>query len=136
MNEPIEYTIKQAQEGLARLSDQHFRSWEGGAALKGLEAIKRLQARIVELEATQFPEQLTPDLREVLGMMIMQTCPIAHGFQAAGYDIPKKTEAEQAFVLHWLVGLALKHGEAWRKAAADELSAIANKVQDARKAQS
>lgn len=50
MSEPIEYTIRQAEEGLARLSEENFRSWQGGAAMKGLEAIKRLQARLFEMQ--------------------------------------------------------------------------------------
>jgi len=69
----------------------------------------------------RWPERLTPELGEVLGMMVFETCPIAHAFRAAGRDIAPKTEAEQAFVLHWLIGVALEHGANWRAAAGQRL---------------
>lgn len=72
----------------------------------------------------EYPAEMTPALREVLGLMIMTTCPIAHGFRAAGESIPEKTEAEQAFVLHWLIGLALERGDGWRKVAGDRLAEV------------
>jgi hypothetical protein len=62
-----------------------------------------------------FPSELTPELREILGLMMWTTGPIAHAFRAAGHEIPRKAEEEQAFVLHWLIGLALEHGSEWRK---------------------
>lgn len=71
-----------------------------------------------------FPTQLTPELLEILGMQNFNCCPMAHAFQAAGYDIPKKTEAEQAFILHWLTTLALKHGADWRIHAGEELGRV------------
>lgn len=66
----------------------------------------------------EYPEKITPELQEVLGLMVFTTGPIAHAFRAAGEDIPHKAEAEQAFVLHWLTGLALRNGSAWRSIAA------------------
>lgn len=50
MTIPLEYTIKQAQAGLDRLASQKFLSWEAGAALAALEAIKGLQAHVAALE--------------------------------------------------------------------------------------
>ena len=49
---------------------------------------------------------MTTELREVLGLMPPATGPIARDFRAAGEDIPSKPDAEQAFVLNWLIGLA------------------------------
>jgi hypothetical protein len=77
-----------------------------------------------------YPADLTPALRDVLGMMF-ETGPIAHGFRAAGHDIPNKVEAEQAFVLHWLIKLALEHGDGWRKIAGDQLAEIIAKAKAA-----
>ena len=73
----------------------------------------------------QYPKELTPALREVLGLMVFHTTPLAHAFRAAGHDIKRKTEDEQAFVLHWLIGLALEHGDGWRSKAADEIERMA-----------
>ena len=55
---------------------------------------------------------------------------MAHGFRAAGYEIETSAEAEQAFMLHWLIPFALEHGSNWRRAAAEEM----RKILDAAKA--
>jgi hypothetical protein len=71
----------------------------------------------VTVVMAEYPADLTPALSEVLGLMIFTTGPLAHAFRAAGENIPPKAEAEQAFVLHWLIGLALQHGSTWRSIA-------------------
>lgn len=58
-----------------------------------------------------WPEELTEPLAQALGFMAMQTGQIAHIFQDYGYKIERKIISEQAYVLHWLSTLALKHGE-------------------------
>ncbi|MFN3650060.1 MAG: hypothetical protein ACK47B_10820 [Armatimonadota bacterium] len=70
------------------------------------------------------PEKLTPAIQDALGLPNFRTGPIAHLFRAAGHDIPCRFEEEQAFVLFWALELALKHGEAWRAWAGDELNAL------------
>jgi len=73
----------------------------------------------------EYPQELTGPVREVLSLMNFQTCPIAHLLRdAGGWDIPKKCEDEQAVVLHWMIGLALEHGDGWRKAVNDYLSPL------------
>lgn len=62
---------------------------------------------------------LSGPVADVLGLMIFRTTPTAHALRRYGWEIPTKTEAEQAVVLHWLLSLALEHGEGWR-AKADE----------------
>lgn len=69
----------------------------------------------------QWPAEITPSLQEMLGLMLWNTTPMAHAFRLAGRDVPPKTELEQAFIFHWLVGLYLKHGDDWRRFAGDEL---------------
>lgn len=91
---------------------------------KQVTAVLPLELLDAPSQGGSWPEQPTPALQEVLGLMIMDTCPIAHAFRAAGEPIPTKTEAEQAFVLHWLIGLALQHGDAWREVAGLELRAL------------
>jgi hypothetical protein len=73
-----------------------------------------------------YPTEPTDALLEVLGLMLYTTTPIAHALRAAGTDIPKRCEEEQAHVLHWLIQLALQHGTEWRARAwrsIDELQA-------------
>lgn len=72
-----------------------------------------------------YPKELTPELREVLGMPMWETGTLARAFRAAGHDIQPKAEAEQAFVLHWLTLLVLEHGSGWRSAAAGVVEAMA-----------
>ena len=71
-----------------------------------------------------YPAEPTPALTQVLSMMLWQTGPIAHAYRAAGHAIPRKAEAEQAFVLHKLIGLALVHGDRWQAEASAELTRI------------
>lgn len=71
-----------------------------------------------------YPDQVTPALREVLGLMIFTTGPIAHAFRDAGEDIPTNVEDEQAFALHWLIGLALRNGSAWKSIAAARIDEV------------
>lgn len=72
-----------------------------------------------------YPKELTPALREVLGMMVFELSPLAPALRAAGHDIKRRAEDEQAHVLHWLIGLALEHGHDWRAKAADEIERMA-----------
>lgn len=78
-----------------------------------------------------YPEKITPELEEILGLPIFITAPIAHAFRAAGEAIPNKVEAEQAFVLYWLIGLALRNGAAWRSIAAARLDELAKQIKPA-----
>lgn len=92
------------------------------AHLAGL--IKALASAVPAAPETipgQWPAEITPSLQEMLGLMLWNTTPMAHAFRLAGRDVPPKTELEQAFIFHWLVGLYLKHGDDWRRFAGDEL---------------
>lgn len=63
-----------------------------------------------------FPDELTPDLKEVLGRLCFECLAFANLMRAAGVEIEHRAEAEQAHVLHWLVKLVLKNGDNWRAA--------------------
>lgn len=79
------------------------------------------------------PTELNEDLIDILGMPCFRAGPIAHLFNAAGEaKIPPRAENEQAFVLHWLLGLYLEHGEKWRPEAAARLRAMQEKLQATR----
>ncbi len=67
------------------------------------------------------PAEMTPEIREVLGLMNFRTGPLAHLFRAAGADIRTKCEDEQAFVLFRFLHLALKHGAGWREASVTDV---------------
>lgn len=74
------------------------------------------------------PEEMPDAVAEVLGFMPWTTGSIAHAFRAAGHDIKRKCEAEQAFVMWWALKLALRHGPDWHKHAAAELEALEQKA--------
>jgi hypothetical protein len=100
-------------------------------------SVRNLIAFVHRIEAaerircTAYPKQMTTELREVLGLMPAATGPIARDFRGAGEDIPNKPEAEQAFVLHWLIGLALRNGPAWRSIAAAEIGDLPTRAKSA-----
>lgn len=71
--------------------------------------------------ALQYPEQLTPALAHALGMPNFQCGPIAGAYRRAGLEIEKRSEAEQAFVLHKATIAVLKHGENWNKELTKEI---------------
>lgn len=78
----------------------------------------------------RIPAALTPDLRLILGMPNFVCGPYAHLFREAGRDIPRKSEEEQAFVLHWLLGLHAEHGERWAAVADEQLAAARKTIAD------
>lgn len=83
-----------------------------------------------------YPDELSDDLREILGRPNFMCCKIANAFRLAGRaEIPNKAEAEQAYVLHWLVKLALDHPGDWRKVADGILGDMADEIRAKREAQ-
>lgn len=78
--------------------------------------------------ALAYPANLTPELGHALGFMNFHTGPVAHVFRAAGYDIARKCEAEQAFVLDRMVRTVITHGKMWRDAFNAQLDAARNKA--------
>ena len=75
-----------------------------------------------------YPEALTPELDEVLGWPNFKCGGFADAFRAAGFAIPRKAEREQAFVLHWLIKLVMKHGADWQTFARAELQRMHDEV--------
>ncbi|XYD08864.1 hypothetical protein R1A27_28650 [Methylobacterium sp. NMS12] len=72
-----------------------------------------------------FPKALTPEVRDVLSIMCFEAGPIAHAFRESGRaEIKTRAEDEQAFVLHWLLTIALEHGAEWRKHASEALAPV------------
>lgn len=86
--------------------------------------------------ATFYPAELNADLIEILGRPNFACGRIAATFRAAGRTIKTRAEDEQAFVLHWLLGLYLKHGAGasgteWRDRAEEELRAATHTAMEA-----
>lgn len=80
--------------------------------------------------AGAYPDTLTPELDEVLGWPNFKCGPFAQIFRLSGFTIQPKAEREQAFVLHWLIKLVLKHGADWQKVAQAELQKLHTAAQE------
>jgi len=82
---------------------------------------------------SEYPREMTPELRHVLGLMSFQSGPVADALRATGEDIPRDTGAEQAHVLHWMIGLALEYGDGWREKVSQRLEEISTMLAEREK---
>lgn len=71
-----------------------------------------------------FPRELTPILRNVLGIVCYRCAEAAEMYRKCGYIIETSAEDEQAFVLHRAIIHAIEHGAGWNKAMNDEIKAM------------
>jgi hypothetical protein len=70
-----------------------------------------------------YPKDMDDELAFILGRPNFRCVGIANTFRVkGGVQIAHRAEAEQAFVIHWLIGLYLEHGDGWRAIADAELS--------------
>lgn len=78
-------------------------------------ALEAATTEITLLKQSQFPDELSDPLREVLSLICFQCGSFAAIYRGAGIDIKTKAEDEQAFIIHRFTKLVLKHGADWRK---------------------
>lgn len=69
--------------------------------------------------------ELNSDLREILGRPNFTCHFIAKALRLMGFDIPQKSEEEQAATIYWMLGHYLRDPINWRDAASAELKANA-----------
>ena len=67
--------------------------------------------------------ELTSDLREILGRPNFTCHFIAKALRLMGFDIPHKSEEEQAVTIYWMLGHYIRDPVNWRDAASAELKA-------------
>lgn len=88
----------------------------------------------LDTQATLVKEHTIPPmddaLLEILGRPNFLCAGLAAFLRVDGYDIPKKSECEQAAVIHWMLKLYLKHGANWRNEANNELARIKAEATD------
>lgn len=75
-----------------------------------------------------FPATLTPALADALSTMVWQSGKISRLFRQAGVEIAERAEDEQAYVLHWMIRLALEFGDDWRVQAGKIIGDFVEKV--------
>ena len=82
------------------------------------EAMKALRAPAGD--ALALPA-LNADLIDILGRPNFTCIRLAQLLRLSGVEIAKKAEAEQATVIHHLLGFYLKHGNQWAEKAGEDL---------------
>lgn len=80
-----------------------------------------IESHSIDASAERCAPELTDDLREILGRPNFTCHFIAKALRVMGHSIAHKSEDEQAVVIHWLLGIYLKHGSDWRQRASAEL---------------
>jgi len=71
------------------------------------------------------PPPLDEHMLWILGRPNFSCAGIADLLRTGGRDIPRKSELEQAHVLHWMMTHYMRSGIGWRMAAEDELHNLA-----------
>lgn len=102
MRDPISGRIAHFDTALVRRTDM-----EAQVAKIAAE----MDAEIARLKENALPDQMTPDIEAALGIICFQAAPYAHAFRAVGADIPRKAEAEQAYVIFRLLKDVLRLGD-------------------------
>lgn len=74
-------------------------------------------------DALALPE-LNADLIDILGRPNFTCIRIAQLLRLSGVEIDKKAEAEQATVIHYLLGFYLKHGSQWAEKAGEDIERL------------
>lgn len=94
------------------------------------DLLERIDALLSAPAATSmvYPDELTEDLREVLGWPNFRCAPVAHVLRAGGMEVKTKAEDEQAVVLHWFIKLVLMRGADWWLGAREEIGAIQERI--------
>jgi hypothetical protein len=69
----------------------------------------------------EYPTALTPALADVLGQPNYMLHPIWMSLRECGVEIKQRYEDEAAAALHFLIPIALEHGDDWQRHAAQQL---------------
>jgi len=67
------------------------------------------------MELGDIEMDLNEDTKFILGRPNFWCGSIAPLLRESGYEIPKKAEDEQAYVIHWMLSIYEKHGESWKE---------------------
>lgn len=91
---------------------------------KAVSVGARYEERIAELEARTLPP-LNDDLVAILGRPNFTCAHLAELLRKSGEDIRRKSEFEQAAVIHWFLRLYLEHGDQWKNVAKADIQSRA-----------
>lgn len=90
------------------------------------EAVMEIDGKLYTASLAKWPElpALNDDLLAILGRPNFTCNSLAAVLRLRGQEIRRKSEHEQAAVIHWLLGLYLKHGEKWKEVAGHEIDEV------------
>ncbi len=71
--------------------------------------------------------ELNEDTKFILGRPNFWCGPFAQGLRKKGHEIPNKAEEEQAYVIHWMLGMYETYGLIWKEEITKYLSEDAKK---------
>ncbi|MBF8421002.1 hypothetical protein [Klebsiella pneumoniae] len=95
---------------------------------QGVSDLLEAKKRISELESRTVTVKLPPlndDLISILGRPNFMCAHLAELLRKSGEDIKRKSEHEQAAVIHWFLSLYLEHGDKWEGVAKSDMQARA-----------
>lgn len=72
----------------------------------------------------QWPHKLTSELEYILGRPNFTLIRFAQAYRAAGFEIERRAESEQAFFIHRFVGHWFAKGDDWQASMKAELMAL------------
>ncbi len=72
--------------------------------------------------------QLNQDQIDIMGIPNFSAAQEARLMRMVGFQIPTKAEAEQAYVIHWLLTIYAEHGDQWRVKAGEQIQAWIDQV--------
>ncbi|WP_202842071.1 hypothetical protein [Luteimonas saliphila] len=94
----------------------------GAKPYSPMQAMERdILPRIATLSRQATLPTLDDELRDILGRPNFACIELANTLRQCGHDIRRRAEDEQAAVIHWCLGLYLKHGSKWREAGNEEV---------------
>lgn len=96
------------------------------AVLALLDELEAAEKRIAELEAREITlPPLNDDLIAILGRPNFTCSHLAELMRKSGDEIRRKSEHEQAAVIHWFLGIYLEHGDKWEGVAKADIQSRA-----------
>lgn len=123
--------IGKMQEGAPALSTREIARPLG---LSNFEWYSHAKEICKHLNMQPWPEALTLELSDILGMPNFSFIDLARLARDSGISLKPRSEDEQAFWMHRMLGHWFKHGVKWRDAMAADVEALVKKVRDSKNA--
>ncbi len=85
-----------------------------------------------ELEhSTKWPENLTPELSDILSRPNFSFIGLSQLYRAGGINLKERAENEQAFFMHKMLSFWFSHGAGWKDAMQVEIDAVLDQIKTA-----